>query len=100
MPLFSSPTGQDLGHGALRGAGRCWMRRIAWSAAAAFTLAAGAVAAGFWWVVWAGPTDERAGEDTAGIQSPSEIVCPLFLLKKKMSFRESGQFEIIRLVLL
>jgi uncharacterized SAM-binding protein YcdF (DUF218 family) len=60
MPLFSSPTGHDLGHGALRGAGRCWMRRIAWSAAAACTLAAVAVAAGFWWFVWSVPTDEVA----------------------------------------
>src|SRR5262249_47080387 len=36
----------------------CWLRRVVWTGIAAAVLAGLAVAAGFWWFVWAVPTQE------------------------------------------
>src|SRR4051794_15831797 len=58
-----SPTPPSSGAPRLPGAPRlhraaCWLHRIVWTAIAACVLAALVVAAGFWWFVWAVPTQE------------------------------------------
>src|SRR6267378_2715133 len=60
MSAFRSSTTQDPGqHGAPPPSpAACWMRRITRCAAAACAAVGIAVAAGFWWFVWAVPTHE------------------------------------------
>src|SRR5215216_3644747 len=58
MPVVRNPRDPDRPRAPRGRLAAQWMRRIAWGATALCAAAAIAVAAGFWWFVWALPTHE------------------------------------------
>src|SRR5215216_6167731 len=58
MPVIRNPPDPDRGRAPRGRLAAQWMQRIAWGATALCVAAAIAVAAGFWWFVWALPTQE------------------------------------------
>src|SRR5215216_1078848 len=58
MPVVRNPRDPDRGRAPRGRLAAQWMQRIAWGATALCVAAAIAVAAGFWWFVWALPTQE------------------------------------------